>query len=50
MSKKIKTVIPFKIKSSFEEFVKIFDIKEAVLRHSKFDIKPLFRVLIKDDL
>ena len=41
MSRKITTVISFK--STFEEWVKIFDSKEANLRHSEFDIKPLFR-------
>ena len=29
--------------------VKIFDSKEADLRHSEFDIKPLFRAFSKDD-
>ena len=28
---------------------KIFDSKEVALRHYEFDIKPLFRVLSKDD-
>ena len=49
MSRKITTVISFKIESAFEEWGKFFDSKEADLRHSKFDIKPLFRELIKDD-
>ena len=49
MSRIITTVISFKIESSFEEWVKIFDSKEADLRHSEFDIKPLFRKLNKDD-
>ena len=49
MSRKITTVISFKIESSFEEWVKIFDSKEADLRHSEFDIKPLFRGCSKDD-
>ena len=49
MSRKITTVISFKIKSTFEEWIKIFDIKEANLRHSEFDIKPLFRGFSKDD-
>ena len=39
MSRKITTVISFKIESSFEEWVKIFDSKEADLRHSEFDIR-----------
>ncbi len=49
MSRKITTLIYFKIVSSFEEWVKIFDSKKADLRHSEFDIKPLFRVFSKDD-
>ncbi len=49
MSRKIKTLISFKIESLLEEWVKIFDSKEADLRHSEFDIKPLFRELSKDD-
>ena len=49
MSRKITTVIFFKIESTFEEWVKIFDSKEADLRHYEFDMKPLFRVLSKDD-
>ena len=49
MSRKITTVISLKIESKFEEWVKFFDSKEADLRHSKFDIKPLFRGSSKDD-
>jgi len=49
MFRKIKTVIYFKIESKFEECVKIFDSKEANIRHSEFDIKPLFRGFSKDD-
>ncbi len=49
MSRKITTLISSKIESKFEESVKIFDSKEADLRHSKFDIKLLFRELSKDD-
>ena len=49
MSRKITTVISFEIDSTFEEWVKIFDSKEADLRHSEFDIKPLFRGFSKDD-
>ena len=49
MSSKITTVISFKIESRFEEWVKIFDSKEVDLRHSEFDIKPLFRELSKYD-
>ena len=49
MSRKKTPVISFKIESTFEEWVKIFDSKEADLRHSEFDIKPLFRGFSKDD-
>ena len=49
MSREITTVISFEIDSTFEEWVKIFDSKEADLRHSEFDIKPLFRGFSKDD-
>ena len=49
MSRKITTVISFKIESKFEEWVKIFDSIEADLRQSEFDIKSLFRVFSKDD-
>tara|TARA_B100000886_G_scaffold315546_1_gene253589 strand:+ start:240 stop:515 length:276 start_codon:yes stop_codon:yes gene_type:complete len=49
MSRKITTVISFKIESTFEEWVKIFCSKEADLRHSEFNIKPLFRRCLKDD-
>ncbi len=48
MSKEIKTEISFKIEKKFEEWVEIFDSKEADLRHSEFDIKPLFRGFSKD--
>ena len=49
MSRKITTFSSLNIKSTFEELAKIFDIKEADLTHSEFDIKPLFRGLSKDD-
>ena len=49
MSRKIKTVISFKIENTFEKWVKIFDSKEADLRHSEFDIKPLLRGFSKED-
>ena len=48
MSRKITTVISFKIESTFEEWVKIFDSKEADLRYSEFDIKTLFRRFIEN--
>ncbi len=49
MSRKITTVISFKIERKFEEWVKIFESKEVEIRHSEFDIKPLFRGFSKDD-
>ena len=49
MSRKIAIVFYFKIKSTFEEWLNIFDSKEADLRHSEFDIKPLFRGFSKDN-
>ena len=49
MSRKIKKVISFRIKSIFEEWVKFFDSKEADLRYSELYIKPLFRGFSKDD-
>ena len=36
--------------TKFEEWIKIFDSKEAYLRHSEFDIKPLFRGFSIDDI
>ena len=49
MSREITIIISFKIKSKFEEWVKIFDSKEADLRHCEFDINPFFRGFSKDD-
>ena len=49
VSRKITTLISFKIESIYEEWVKIFDNKESDLRFSEFDIKPLFRGFSKDD-
>ena len=49
MSRKITTVLTFKIESTFEEWAAIFDSKEADKRHSEFNIKPLFRGMSKDD-
>tara|TARA_B100000886_G_C20142344_1_gene374529 strand:+ start:217 stop:489 length:273 start_codon:yes stop_codon:yes gene_type:complete len=48
MFRKITTIISFKIESKFEEWVKFFDSKEVNLRHSEFDIIPLFRGCSKD--
>ena len=49
MSREITTVISFKIESKFEEWLKIFESKEADLRYSEFDIKPLLTAFTKDD-
>ena len=49
VSRKITNVLSLKIKSKFEQWVKNFDIKEADLRHSEFDINLLFRGFSKDD-
>ena len=49
MFRKITNVISFKIGSTFEERVKIFDSKEADLRHCEFDINPFFRGFSKND-
>ena len=49
MTKKITTIISFKIESLFEEWAKILESKEADLRHSEFDIKQLFRGFSKYD-
>ena len=49
MSRKITTVIFLIIEIIFEEWVKFFDSKEADLRHSEFDFKPLFRGFSKDN-
>ena len=48
MSRRITTIISFKIESKFEELVRILDSKEADRRHSNFEIKPIFRVFSKD--
>ena len=43
------TVISFKIESTFEKWVNIFDSKEANLKNSQIDIKTLFRGFSKFD-
>ena len=47
MSWKIPTVISFKIESTFEEWVKIFDSYEEDLRNYQFYIKPLLEDSLK---
>ena len=49
MSSLITSVFTFKIESTFNEWVAIFDSAEAKKRHLKFDIKPLFRGVSKKD-
>ena len=49
MSCSVTSVFTFKIKSTFYEWVEIFDSEEAEKRHSEFDIKPLYRGVSKDD-
>ena len=49
MSCSVTSVFTFKIKSTFNEWVAIFDSKEAEKRHAEFDIKPLYRGVSKDD-
>ena len=49
MSCSVTSVFTFKIESSFEEWVAIFDSAEANRRHSEFDITPLFRGVSKED-
>ena len=49
MSREITTIISFKAESRFQEWVKIFDSKEADLRRFEFDIKSLSRGFSKDD-
>tara|TARA_B100000941_G_C28026165_1_gene312517 strand:+ start:259 stop:525 length:267 start_codon:yes stop_codon:yes gene_type:complete len=48
MSSKITIVISFEIESTFEKSVEVFDTKGAYLRHSEFDIKPIFNGFSKD--
>ena len=49
MSSNVTSVFTFKIESNFEEWAAIFDSSEADKRHSKFDIKPLYRGLSNKD-
>ena len=49
MSYLVTTVFTFKIESTFSEWSAIFDSKEAHIRHSKYQIKPLFRGVSKED-
>ena len=49
MSCAVTSVFTFKIDSTFNEWVAIFDSEEAEKRHAEFDIKPLYRGVSKDD-
>ena len=49
MSCSVTSVFTFKIESTFDEWAAIFDSAEADIRHSEFDIKPLFKGFSKDD-
>ena len=49
MSSSVTSIFTFKIESNLDEWVAIFDSAEADKRHSKFDIKPLFRGVSKKD-
>ena len=49
MSCSITSVFTFKIESTFDEWVAIFDSAEADKRHSEFLIQPLFRGVSKED-
>ena len=43
MSCSVTSVFTFKIESTFDEWVAIFDSEEACKRHAEYDIKPLYR-------
>ena len=49
MSCSVTSVFTFKIESTFNEWVAIFDSEEAEKRHAEFDIKPLYRGVSKED-
>ena len=49
MSCSVTTVFTFKIESTYDEWVTIFDSEEADKRHAEYDIKPLFRGVSKED-
>ena len=48
MSSLVTSVFTFKIESNFNEWAAIFDSSEADKRHSKFNIKSLFRGISKE--
>ena len=49
MSCTVTSVFTFKIESTFNDWVAIFDSEEAEKRHAEFYIKPLYRGVSKDD-
>jgi len=49
LSRQITKIISFKVESTFQEWVKIFDSKEADLKYTEFKIQPLFRGCNIDD-
>ena len=49
MSYSVTSVFTFKIESTFDEWVAIFDSEEADKRHAEYDIKPLCRGVSKED-
>ena len=49
MSYSVTSVFTFKIESTFDEWVAIFDSEEADKRHAVYDIKPLRRGVSKED-
>tara|TARA_Y100001968_G_C19290594_1_gene684021 strand:- start:412 stop:708 length:297 start_codon:yes stop_codon:yes gene_type:complete len=49
MSSIVTSVFTFKVESTFEEWAAIFDSKEAMKRHTEFNITPLYRGVSKDD-
>ena len=49
MSCSVTSIFTFKIESTFDEWVAIFESEEANKRHAEFNIKPLFRGVSKED-
>ncbi len=49
MSCSVTAVFTFKIESTFDKWVAIFDSEEAEKRHAEYDIKSLYRGVSKED-
>ena len=49
MSSSVTSIFTFKIESTFDELLAIFDSAEADKRHCEFIFKPLFRGVSKKD-